>query len=192
MRGFQLSRPFSEYADVVWDNCTQYEANKLEQKSNGGSTDRYGATRLVAFDSLRTETGREMLASGRQRHKLLLLFKMKAGLSPYLSLLVPLIGTNSVYNLRNANKIDTVLVRDLPIYYNSFLPSVIRSWNELPQETRDSVSIASFKRHLNVDIRPPPPHTHTYPHLTPPPLSLSFSLSPAPNPSLIVTMQASV
>ena len=186
MRGFQLSRPFSEYADVVWDNCTQYEANKLEQKSNGGSTDRYGATRLVAFDSLRTETGREMLASGRQRHKLLLLFKMKAGLSPYLSLLVPLIGTNSVYNLRNANKIDTVLVRDLPIYYNSFLPSVIRSWNELPQETRDSVSIASFKRHLNVDIRPPSPppppptHTHTPTLISSPPLSLSLSLSLPP------------
>ena len=82
---------------------------------------------------------------------------MKSELSPsYLSSLVPpSVGANSAYKLRNANNIETILANSQQ-YYNSFLPSVIRSWNELPQETRDSYNIASFKRHLNADIVLPP------------------------------------
>ena len=56
-------------------------------------------------------------------------------LSPYLSSLVPpSVGVNSAYNLWNANNIETILANS-QLYYNSFLPSVIGSWNELPQET---------------------------------------------------------
>ena len=28
---FSFIRPLLEYADVVWDNCTQHEANELEK-----------------------------------------------------------------------------------------------------------------------------------------------------------------
>ena len=35
------------------------------------------------------------------------------------------------------------------LYYNSFLPSVVRDWNELPQSTRNAPSISAFKRSLN-------------------------------------------
>ena len=90
-----------------------------------------------------------ILASRRQKHKLVLVFKMKSELSPYyLSSVDPLsVGVNSADNLRNANNIEIVLANS-QLYYNSFLPSVIRSWNELPQEIRDSYDITSFKRHL--------------------------------------------
>ena len=72
---------------------------------------------------------------------------MKSEFSPsYLSALVPpSVGPKSTYNLWNANNIEIVLAHS-QLYYNSFLPSVIRSWNELPQETRDSYNIASFKK----------------------------------------------
>ena len=30
---FTFIRPILEYADVVWNNCTQYEVNELEKKS---------------------------------------------------------------------------------------------------------------------------------------------------------------
>ena len=116
-----------------------------------------GATRLVSIDSLRTETGWETLAFRRHKHKLLLFFKMKSELSPSClsSLVPPSVGANSAYNLRNANNIETVLANS-QLYYNSFLTSVIRSWNELPLETRDSYNITSFKRQLNADIVLPP------------------------------------
>ena len=29
---FSFIRPLLEYADVIWDNCTQYEVNELEKK----------------------------------------------------------------------------------------------------------------------------------------------------------------
>ena len=52
---------------------------------------------------------------------------MKSKRSPsFLSSLVPpSVGANSAYNLRNANNIETVLVNS-QLYYNSFLPLVIR------------------------------------------------------------------
>ena len=31
---FSFIRPLLEFADVLWDNCTQYEANELEKKYN--------------------------------------------------------------------------------------------------------------------------------------------------------------
>ena len=37
------------------------------------------------------------------------------------------------------------------LYFNSFLPSVIRDWNELPEVTRDLPSIATFKHELDSD-----------------------------------------
>ena len=49
----------------------------------------------------------------------------------YLSTLVPhLVGNTSTHNLRNANDIGTVHANS-QLYYSSFLPSAIRTWNEL-------------------------------------------------------------
>lgn len=37
-------------------------------------------------------------------------------------------------------------------YYNNFLPSIIKTWNELPQDTKDCSSVASFKSNLNKNL----------------------------------------
>ena len=42
------------------------------------------------------------------------------------------------------------------MYYNSFLPSAIRGWNEISEETRNSNSISTFKFKLNSNIQRPP------------------------------------
>ena len=77
---------------------------------------------------------------------------MKSGMSPhYLTTLIPpLVGNTSIYNLRNANDIGTVHANS-QLNYNSFLPSVIRKWKELPEDTRQSSNVTSFKTHLNRD-----------------------------------------
>ena len=72
------------------------------------------------------------------------------GLCPdYLSSLVPpTVGNNTAYGLRNAS--DYKYIRsNTQLYYNSFLPSVVRDWNELPHTTRNAPSISAFKRSLN-------------------------------------------
>ena len=42
------------------------------------------------------------------------------------------------------------------LYYKSFLPSSIKSWNELAPVIRDSSSIQSFKYQLNKNLTKPP------------------------------------
>ena len=42
----------SKSADVVWDNCTQYEANELEKIQHKAARIVSGATKLVSIDKL--------------------------------------------------------------------------------------------------------------------------------------------
>ena len=145
---FTFIRPILDSADVVWNNYTQYEVNELEKNQN--ETDRIvkGATKLVSI-----KTGWETLLNRRQKHKLLLFYKIKNILSPdYLSSLVlPTFGDTTNYTLWNSSNLFTVHATS-QLYYNSFLPSVIREWNELPEDVRNLPSIATFKRKLNSDV----------------------------------------
>ena len=54
---FSFVRPLLEYADIVWDNCSQYESNQLEQIQNEAARIVTGATILVSINSLLHETG---------------------------------------------------------------------------------------------------------------------------------------
>ena len=143
---FTFIRPLLEYADVVWDNCSQHEVNELEKIQKEAVRIVTGATKLVPINSLLLEVGWESLSSRRKKHKLQLLLKMQNNLSPdYLSSLVPsFVGNFSSYLLRNATDLKIFYVRS-QLYYNSFFPSTIRDWNNLPIETRNLTSIASFK-----------------------------------------------
>ena len=147
---FSFIRPLLEYADLIWNNCTQYESNELEQIQNEAARIVTGSTRLVSINSLRTETGWETLSVRRNKHKLILFYKMRNNLCPeYLSSLVPTnVGSTAGYSLQNANDIRTVNANTL-LYFNSFLPSVIRERNELPRHVQDSPTLLMFKNHKN-------------------------------------------
>ena len=89
---FSFIRPLLEYADVVWDNCTQYEANELEKIQHEAARIVSGGTKLVSIDKLLKEVGWDTLSCRRKKHKLILFYKMINGLCPdYLSSLVPLL-----------------------------------------------------------------------------------------------------
>ena len=51
----------------------------------------------------------------------------------------------SSYNLRNSHNLRPIATRT-NLYYNSFLPSVIKDWNELPVVVRQLNSVCSYKR----------------------------------------------
>ena len=109
-----------------------------------------GTTRLVSLDSLYSEIKWESLQKRRNDHKLSLLFKMKNNLTPeYLSSLPPQnFGNTSRYSLRNSNNLQGILCRTA-LYSNSFLPSTIRAWNNLPAEVRQFDSLDTFKQFLS-------------------------------------------
>jgi hypothetical protein len=116
----------------------------------------------MSINALYIETGWETLKARRHKHKLTLYYKMKSNTAPsYLcSLVPPLIGQMTQYNLRNVNNIRTVSCNS-QLYYNSFLPSTVRAWNDLTVEIRNSESLDIFKYRLNAHIKKPPKYYYT-------------------------------
>ena len=77
------------------------------------------------------------------------------GITPsYLSDLIPINNQNR-YNLRNISNVPFIHART-QLYKNSFLPSVIRDWNNLPDNIRMLPTLSTFKLHLNSNIQKPP------------------------------------
>ena len=151
---FTFIRLILEYADVVWNNCTQYEVNDIEKIQIEAARIVIGATKLVSINSLTNETGLESLLNRRKKHRRLLFYKMQHNISPnYLASLVPPSVENTTnYQLRNSTDLLTVHTNS-KLYYNSFLPSAVRDWNELPEHIRNLPSITTFKNELNSDIK---------------------------------------
>ena len=152
-------RPLIEYGDVIWDNCTLYEKQELDKIQNEAARIATGATRLVSIASLYKEIGWDSLEKRRTDHKLTLFYKMSHNLTPlYLSSLVPQSVSNiSRYSLRNSNDLQTIDARTT-LYYNSFLPSTVRAWNNVHDEAKQSDSLNTFKYCLNKNKTRIPKH----------------------------------
>ena len=132
-------RTLSEYCDSVWDNSLS-EMKKIHIEAARTIT---GATKLCSVDKLLSELGWETLQSRRDKHKLVIFYKIMNGLTPnYLRDLVPpLVQEASNYNLRNSDHIQTFHA-NTNLFYNSFLPSTIRTRNSLPNDVKDTNRIA--------------------------------------------------
>lgn len=146
---FSFIRSLLEYADVVWDNCTQQQCNALEKIQLEAGRIVSGTTKLVEIDKLYAELGWLKLSERRNLHKLYLFFKMENNLTPlYLTELIPpRVGDVSAYPLRNSDHYLSINA-NTSSYANSFLPSTIQAWNNLPNATKNATSLASFKRLL--------------------------------------------
>ena len=154
---FTFIRPFLEYADVVWDNCTQQQMNDLEKIQIEAGRIVLRATKLVTLDLLYQELGWLKLSERRKLHKLFLFYKMENGLAPnYLAELIPpRVRDKTSYSLRNADNLWQIHASSRS-YYDSFLPSTIREWNELPDDVKSAPSLISFKHKLEKDTSKTP------------------------------------
>ena len=150
-------RPLLEYCDSVWDNSSSEMKKKFDAIHIEAARTITGATKLCSIDKLLSELGLETLQSRRDKHRLVIFYKIMNGLTPdYLRDLVPpLVQEASNYNLRNSDHIQTFHANK-NLFYNSFLPSTIRAWNSLPNDVKLSSSVAAFKYRLNMNINKPP------------------------------------
>ena len=150
-------RPVLEYSGIVWDNCNNDDKQAVEKIQIEALRIITGATKLCSIAKLYQETGFETLEDRRNKQKLITFYKMSNSLSPiYLSRLVPpQVRENSEYLLRNSSNTSTIHANS-NLYYNSFLPSVIRLWNNLPLLVRNSTSLSDFKKNLRGQERKPP------------------------------------
>ena len=65
---FSFIRTVLEYADVVWDNCMQYQANELEKKSLQSRLHRNWCNNLVSIEKLLSKVGWDTLSCRRKKN----------------------------------------------------------------------------------------------------------------------------
>lgn len=152
-------RPVLEYSDSVWDNSSAEVKKQLEAVHIEAARIITGATKLCNIDKLFTDLGWESLQERRNKHKLVIFYKILNGLTPdYLQNIVPpLVQESTHYNLRNSNNIRDIRA-NTNLFFNSFFPSTIRAWNDLSDSIKNAPSVASFKYRLNMNRRVPPKH----------------------------------
>ena len=137
-------RPLLEYADVVWDNCSNALKNDVEAVQIEAARICTGATKFCNIQKILQDLKWESLAERRKKHRLILFYKMTNSLTPsYLSTILP--QNEPTYNLRNMRSVPS----RTQAHNTSFLPSTIRDWNSLPLHIRQSTSLSTFKQSLN-------------------------------------------
>ena len=154
--------PLLEYCDYVWVNTSSDSKKKLDAIHIEAGRIISGATKLCSIEKLLVELGWDTLQTRRDKHKLIIFYKITHGLSPnYLRDLVPpLVQETSNYNLRNANNIQT-FASNTNLFYNSFFPSSVRAWNALPEETKQATTVSAFKNKLNTNLMRSPKYYNT-------------------------------
>ena len=155
-----MIRPILEYGCVLFDNCTANLSQSIEAVQYEAARICLGATRYTPRVLLLEELGWQTLSNRRKYFKLILFFKMYNRLTPqYLHDLVPRDVAFTTGRLLR-NRADLRQIRfQTQRFGDSFLPSTINSWNNLPVDARDTDSLLQFKSklkllYLNVDKKP--------------------------------------
>ena len=98
-------RPILEYADVVWDNCIQYEIKTDEKIQIEAARIVTGTSKLVSLEKLYNEACWETQEQRRQKHKVYLFYKISHNLTYLASLVPPSFESSTSYRLRDASNI---------------------------------------------------------------------------------------
>ena len=139
---FSYIRPLLEYSDSVWDNNSAESKKQLDAVHIEAARIITGATKLCSLEKLFAELGWESLQERRNKHKLIILYKIINGLtSQYLQDTLPqLVQETTSYDLRNSKDIRNPRANTkLNLFFNSFLPSSIRAWNDLPENIKKTL-----------------------------------------------------
>ena len=155
-RSFVL--PIFDYADVLYDNCSQTLSDQLESLHLDSLRTIIGAVRGTSHQIIYKESGFVPLQERRRRHKIVLFFKMVNGLTPAFldPYLPPLVSSINPYHRRRPLERFVPRCRTV-LYQNSFFPSTTQLWNNLLENIQSSQSISVIKRFLaQNDIIPPP------------------------------------
>ena len=144
--------PIFDYADVIWDNCTQTLSNSLEELHLDALRTITGSVRGTSHHKLYSESGFCNLKERRRRHKIILFKKLSLGLCPeYLAKdFPPLVSSVNPYHRRRPYERKTPTFKT-ELYRNSFFPSTTLLWNDLPQHLQQSTSLSEIKRFLKQD-----------------------------------------
>ena len=147
---FSFVRPILEYADIIWDNCYNFEKEAIEKVQWEAARIVTGATKSCSRVKLLEDTGWDTMEKRRYKHRMVIFFKMIKNMAPtYLANLIPpSVHQVSQRNLRNYSDL-TVPRSRTNLYNKSFIPVATREWNSLPENMKTCTSLASFKNLLD-------------------------------------------
>ena len=145
--------PHFEYADVLWDNCTDGLSDELESLHLDAIRTIIGAVRGTSHAKLYRESGFTSLKERRRRHKLITYFKALNGFTPiYLTNYIPPLASSiNPYPTRSSPLERSIPLYKTTLYEHSFFISTTYLWNELPDSYKLTNSISNFKRLLRKD-----------------------------------------
>ena len=142
-------RPILEYAQSVWSNCNNTHKSSIESIQLSAMRVITGAIRGTSHRKLYAETGFVSTADRRDRHNLIIFYKIYHGHTPnYLKeLLTARRHQLHDYGLRNNNQLTTLNTRTVN-FYNTFLPQMTRIWNALDNGIKYIGSLQDFINHM--------------------------------------------
>lgn len=154
--------PHFDYADVLWDNCTQTQAEDLESLHLDALRSIIGSVRGTSHAKIYLESGFIPLHERRKRHKLIMYHKIVNKHVPnYLQqALPPLVSENNTYSRRRPFERE-ILAWDICRFRDSFFLNTSSIWNNLPHYIQSSESIGQLKRFLSKDDPVTPPYYYT-------------------------------
>ena len=141
--------PKLDYADIIWDNCSEILVDQLESVHLDAIRTIIGAVRGTSHIKLYTESGFISLKERRYRHKLILYHKIVNNNVPeyLISKLPRLVSEINPYHRRRPYE-RSEPNWDIDIYHKSFFPSTTRHWNDLPENIQSTDSISRLKSYL--------------------------------------------
>ena len=160
---FSFIRPKLEYASHIWDNCSKHNSALLESFQLDVARTVTGARKGTGHELLYNETGWPKLSERRAANKLKNLIKIANNETPvYLqNLLPPKIGDIRPMS-RYADNYQLCNCRT-QTFKNSFVPSAVKMWNDLPLHCRSKEYAAEISKssgnplfyegHRNVNVR---------------------------------------
>ena len=153
-------RPILEYGGPIWDGCTVVDTEKLEKVQLAAARIVTGAFAGTANAKLYEELGWQTLAKRREKAKLIMMYKIENDLVPNtLRSAIPGIDNPAtpIHDTRQGSGLSHFRART-DLFNNSFFPSTVRLWNELPKDIKNSESLSVFKSKLgNLFIQTPIP-----------------------------------
>jgi hypothetical protein len=143
-------RPVMEYGDVLYAGASNILLNKLDRLQYNAMLTVSGARSKTPSITLYSELGWESLTARRNKHCILMMYKLFYGKCPnYLqSLLNPLKLNDNPHHFRDDLKLRHILARSR-VFSSSFVVRSIKLWNKVDYSTRQLPSYATFKRKIN-------------------------------------------
>ena len=143
-------RPLLEYGDILFNNCTEYQAQKIEAVQKRAARIITGAIKGTSTNIMYNELGWTSMKHRRDVHSLCLFHKIINGKAPqYLIDELPKkVGIRTDRNLRNRDDYSQLAART-NTYSKSFFPSTVKLWNALDSRTRSIHNFTHFKNSIN-------------------------------------------